>query len=105
MEVRFFIEAKDEKEAIRITELGIDSAKAYIESVELKNVEKYWKMEEVHVIEMVIEVREKSMQGFLDVFSDDWLSLGKPTDELLASQNNERCTYMREGFILINIRL
>ena len=77
----------------------------YIKKCEVRNLTSYWKIENVYIIEAIIELYQDKLKHFLDFFSDTWMELGNPIDELLASKSNEGCTYIRNGFILINIFL
>ena len=56
-------------------------------------------------MEFDIELYNDTLKKFLDKYSDVWIELGYPVDELLASRDNEGCKYMKDGFILINLFL
>ncbi|MBR6666201.1 MAG: hypothetical protein IKL22_10875 [Lachnospiraceae bacterium] len=105
MIIKFFIESKMEDQAIQLVEGSLNEIEEIIISKEVKNIMPYWKMENTYVIEMKIELHKNELPRFLNFYSDKWLELGYPVDELVASQNNQGCTYMREGVMMINIFL
>ncbi|MBQ4523076.1 MAG: hypothetical protein IJA10_09025 [Lachnospiraceae bacterium] len=105
MKINFFVEAQVEKEAIRLVQDGLYSMEEIIVSKEEQKVAPYWKMENVYIVEMTVELSQNTLQFFLESFSDDWLEIGNPVEELLASKTNQGCKYMKEGFVLINIFL
>ena len=105
MLIRFFIESTDKEIAIRLVNKGLYDAQEYIKGKKIKNVMPYWKEKNIFIVEADLEINSNLMQDFLSVFSDNWMEIGYPVDELLASRNNKNCVYMKEGFILINIFL
>lgn len=105
MFIKFFVESKDESEAMKLVEDSLNEIEENIKKKEFKSITSYWKMENTYIVEMIIELSQEALHGFLYSYSDKWLEFGFPVDELVASLNNHECTYMKNGFVLINIFL
>lgn len=105
MYIKFFVEAEASKEATKLVYESLQEIDEIILKKELKGVEAYWKRKDVYIVKFDIELYKDTLKKFLDVYSDVWIELGYPVDELLASRNNEECKYMKEGFSLVNIFL
>lgn len=105
MFIKFFVEAKENAEALELVSDSLKEMGENINKQEVISVNSYWKMEDTYIVEMVIELKEDALCSFLDLYSDEWLEFGKPVDELLASENNQGCMYMRSGFMIVNIFL
>ena len=67
--------------------------------------EKYWKEENVYVVDIIIDNSFNDINSLLNNYSDDWLSFGDPVDEYLASNYNPKAKYMKEGFLLVQLFL
>lgn len=105
MQVKFFVKAEGSKDATRLVYKSLQEVDEIILKKEEKGVESYWKMKDVYIVEFDIELYNDTLKKFLDKYSDVWIELGYPVDELLASRDNEGCKYMKDGFILINLFL
>ena len=107
MVIRFFIEARKKRKAIRLLESALADADKYIESKELWNISPYyWKNDKIHIAEMFIVLKPYSFQNFIAVFSNTWHEFRNPVvDEFLALKYDDNCNYVKEGFVLINIHL
>ena len=103
MLIKFFVEAAEKELAISIVNKGLYDAQEYVKEEEIKNVIPYWKEKDMYIVELALELYQGVLHNFLQVFSDAWLELGYPVDELLASRNNKDCAYMKEGIVLINV--
>lgn len=102
MQINFFVEAEVPKEATKLVYESLREIDEIILKKELKGVEAYWKMKDVYIVEFDMELCKDTLKKFLDVYSDFWMELGYPVDELLASRDNKECKYMKEGFLLVN---
>lgn len=105
MLIKFYVEAQEEIEAINLVVDGLDNVEKYIIQKKISDVLPYWKENGIYIVEIVLELHKDILYKFLSEFSDTWLEFGYPVDELLASKNNESCSYMKMGFVLINIFL
>lgn len=105
MQIKFFVEAEESKDATRLVYESLQEIDEIILKKEEKCVEPYWKMKDVYIVEFDMELYKDTLKNFLDIYSDVWIELGYPVDELLASRYNEGCKYMKEGFILVNLFL
>jgi len=105
MIVKFFVEANDKEEAQRRFDLDLLVIKENINLKEPIKIVPYWKDEKIYIIEVIGELFHNTLQKILDYFCDRWQEFGEPVDELLASKNDEKCLYMKEGYVFINIFL
>lgn len=103
MFIKFFVGAVDENEAKKIVEDSLEEIEEIINKKIFKSLTSYWKMKDTYVVEMKIKLFPKALNNFLEFYSDKWLELGCPVNELVASKNSQESVYMKQGFILINI--
>ncbi|MCH1627034.1 hypothetical protein [Fredinandcohnia quinoae] len=66
-------------------------------------------MENNYVVEIDLSllegINEVELKGVLMSISDKWLKFGIPTNELLASEAIEGCSYILNGINMVNIHL
>lgn len=105
MFIRFFVEAQDKGDALQIIHDNLPYKEKMISEVIVKNVEPYWKVQDIYVVESELIIQQEVLGDFLDFFSDAWIEFGEPVEELLASRDNVECRFMREKFVLINVFL
>ncbi len=103
MFIRYFVDARSNNEAIGVVEATIDELMECISLKRLKSVIPYWKMENIYIVEMDIEIKKDNSKDFLDYYSDRWIKFG--SDNFLSSKSDPECTYMRKGFEMIDIAL
>lgn len=104
MFIKFFVEGKEENEALQLIENALKEIEN-IDKKEIKEIVPYWKEENTYIVEVIIELQQNTLHKFLEHFSDEWLEIGCPVDELLASKTSQGCSYMKKGFAFINIFL
>lgn len=103
MRMRFFVSSgSDEDAKNKVMASLADIHGLCCESV---HSEKYWKEEGVHIVDITINKDYNDINAILNNYSDDWLSFGDPVDEYLASVNDPKTGYMREGFLLVQLFL
>ncbi len=105
MRVKYFVEAREKEDAIRLVYDSLQDMKDIILNQERINVALYWKMEHTYIVECKIDLYKDALQSFLDIYSDAWIEFGCPVEEYLASCSNVECKYMKEKFKLINVFL
>ena len=105
MLIRFFVEAKEKKEALKLVEGNLAFFEKTLKIERINEVSQYWKIKNTFLVEMLVTPQRNVFQlkCFLEFFSDSWLEFGYPVDEFLASKNNNNCTYMKDKFVLIDI--
>lgn len=107
MLIRLFAYASNKGEAKHIFEsIIIDIENNIVHKKYTKN-EPYWKMEGIYEVEVNIELtrdfNELKRDEFLKSISDKWLAFGEPIEEVLASNTNKDCKYIKSGIKMINI--
>lgn len=105
MEIKFFVEAKEKNDAIKLVNDSLQEIDEILITKKEKKVISYWKMKDVYIVEFEIELYKEMLQCFLNRYSDVWIEMGYPVDELLASKNNMECKYMKNKFIMIDVFL
>ncbi|MGE7625255.1 hypothetical protein ACQKMD_20235 [Viridibacillus sp. NPDC096237] len=99
-----FVEAVNELEARAVTNKFLEKLQTYIIHSKVEKVETYWKIEGMYVVNLMIiwqkHVTRDGLEEVLSPVADKWIDLG---DCLLASKNDEECTYLLEGIDLVNI--
>ena len=105
MFIRYFIESDSQNGAINLINRDFQNLDCYIRKKEIKNILPYWKIDNVYIIEVIIDLRADTLKCFMDYYSDKWLECGYPVDEFLTSKNIPECTFIRNGYGMINIFL
>ena len=76
----------------------------YIERIEYKKFEPYWKYDDMYEIEFEVSFSDDYTQVQFDNFiysiSDKWIDSGY---SVIASEMAEGCTYIKDGIGLIEI--
>lgn len=105
MFIRYFIESDSQNDAINLINSDYKNLDCYICKKEIKNVLPYWKIDNVYIIEVIIDLKADTLKSFMDYYSHKWLECGYPVDEFLTSRNIPECTFIRTGYEMINIFL
>ena len=106
MTVRYFVEESDELIARELVENTYKFLVNTITRKEYQKVEKYWKIEGICVVEVILEVDNISeFQNYLKNMADYWIEFGNPIKELLASRTDKNCNFIKEKFNMINVIL
>lgn len=103
MYIRYFVNTNKKESAINLVEESLIGIQEKIIYKQIKKTEPYWKIDNIYIVEMEIEIQKESITVFLNLYSDNWIEYGNPTDELISSKNNKECAYMKKGFEMINI--
>ena len=101
MNAKFFIYGIDES----------DARQKLLESFEQISVikcsqhecEKYWKMENVYTFKAEVDLNEENLDSFLNLYANHWMKIGNPVEEYIASSNDVDTTYIRSGFVMIQV--
>ncbi len=103
MRMRFFVSSSSIEDAKN----RVTSSLADIRGLRyvLVHLEKYWKEENVHIVDITITNGFNDINALLDNYSDYWQSFGDPVNEYTASDHNPKAGYMREGFLLVQLFL
>lgn len=104
---RYFVEASEEIIAKDFVEKSLQLIEENIIRKEYQKIVPYWKMEEIYLVEVLIEMNNKDdkLLFLLDSIADNWIKFGNPIEELVASQENPDCQFMRKEFAMVNIFL
>lgn len=104
---RVFEYSKNQHEAKLIFEHIISEIQNSIISKEYKKIEPYWKVEGIHIVEVLIKLNKSfnknQHEEFLRSISDKWISYGDPVNEIIASETTEGCNYIKKDVSMINI--
>lgn len=109
MFIRVYVFANDTEKTMHVYKEIIEPLQICIENYNIIKLEKYWKIEDMYVVESKIELNDKFndnvWKSFLRNISDQWKFYGEPIYEALSSIKDEECKYMLEGVNLINVFL
>ncbi|MHC1722097.1 MAG: hypothetical protein AB9836_02705 [Aminipila sp.] len=105
--MRLFAQTQSMDQAKAIFLDSIAPIQGNIQGYSVKRIESYWKIKELTVIEVEIdlvhEIKTDEQKTFLASISDKWTFLGNPADEAVASRKNEDCHFLKNGVEMINI--
>ncbi|WP_252232786.1 hypothetical protein [Clostridium sp. ZBS15] len=109
MFIRLFVYANNEINAKEISENIISNIESFIVEKKYIKIETYWKIEQIYIIELSIELNKEinteAWINFLKRISDKWEFYGDPIDEILISESLNGCDYIRKDISMINIFL
>lgn len=104
MFINLFIYSDDEENARKILNDLLQNERQYINKIEYKRFEPYWKFDDMFEIGFEVQFNEaftqEKFERFLEGISDKWTDYG---DSVLASDTTEGCNYIKEGVGLIEI--
>ena len=104
MFINLFIYSDNEENAKKIVNDLLQNERQYINKIEYKRFEPYWKFDDMFEIGFEVQFNEAFTQDkftrFLESISDKWVDEG---DSLFASDTTEGCNYIKDGIGLINI--
>ena len=107
MYIRLLQHSDDEENAKKIVNDLLQNERQYINKIEYKRFEPYWKFDDMFEIEFEVQFNEAFTQDkftrFIESISDKWTCLGDPVHSILASDTTEGCNYIRKGIGLIKI--
>ena len=103
MRMRFFVFGSSIEDAKNKVTASLAEIRGL--SYEFVNLEKYWKEEGVHIVDILIDNGFDDINAILDNYSDNWLSFGDPVDEYLASDHDPKVGRMRTDFRLVQLFL
>ena len=105
MFIRYFVASDSQNDAVSLINNDYKKIDYYISKKEIKKVLPYWKIDNVYIVEVIIDLQTDMLKSFMDYYSDKWLEYGCPVDEYVASKNIQECTFIRTGYEMINIFL
>ena len=75
-----------------------------IEQIQYSEIvaEAYWKIDGVYVTD-ARDIRIDNIQLLLDYLADQWIKIGDPVDEYIASENDEDVTYIKDDLLMAHI--
>ncbi|MBO4562977.1 MAG: hypothetical protein J5772_05135 [Clostridia bacterium] len=100
--MKFFISGISREDAI--TKVNISLAEIIGIEYSIIQCEEYWKIESVYTVLVRID-NKQDIRSLLDNYSNHWLSFGNPIEEYLASDHDELASFLREGFLMIQLFL
>lgn len=104
MYIRLLSYSDDKEQAKKIVNDLLQNERQYINKIEYKRFEPYWKFDDMFEIGFEVQFNEAFTQDkftrFLESISDKWTDYG---DSVLASDTTEGCNYIKGGIGLINI--
>ncbi len=103
MYIRYFVNTNNKDVAINLVEESLIEIQEMIVYRQIKKTEPYWKIENMYIVEIENEIQKEAITHFLNLYSDNWIECGIPTDELIASKNNKDCAFMKKGFEMITV--
>ena len=107
MLIRLLPYSDDEENAKKIVNDLLQNERQYINKIEYKRFEPYWKFDDMFEIEFEVQFNEaftqKEFERFIGEISDKWTCLGDPVQSILASDTTEGCNYIKKGIGLIKI--
>ena len=107
MYIRLLSYSDDKEQAKKIVNDLLQNGRQYINKIEYKRFEPYWKFDDMFEIEFEVQFNEaftqKEFEKFIGEIADKWTSLGEPVHSILASDTTEGCNYIKKGIGLIKI--
>ena len=107
MYIRLLQYSDDKENAKKIVNDLLQNERQYINKIEYKRFEPYWKFDDMFEIEFEVQFNEAFTQNeferFIGKISDKWTRLGDPVHSILASDTTEGCNYIKKGIGLIKI--
>ena len=107
MYIRLLSYSDDKEQAKKIVNDLLQNERQYINKIEYKRFEPYWKFDDMFEIEFEVQFNEAFTQNefekFIGEISDKWTLLGEPVHSILASDTTEGCNYIKKGIGLIKI--
>ncbi|MDE7422209.1 MAG: hypothetical protein K2N51_00695 [Lachnospiraceae bacterium] len=106
MFLRFFVYAVNDNDAMEIIDDCLNSIKTCIFKKSEFILKPYWKIPDMYVVEVSLKLKIEKVKfvNFLESISDHWLQFGSSvTDELLASETDGICKYMKNKISMVNI--
>lgn len=104
MYIRLLSYSDDKEQAKKIVNDLLQNERQYINKIEYKRFEPYWKFDDMFEIGFEVQFNEAFTQDkftrFLESISDKWTDYG---DSVLASDTTEGCNYIKDGVGLIEI--
>ena len=101
MDIKFFIYGVSEPDAKRKL---VESFNEFSDlEFTVLDSEKYWKLENVYIFNVKSVLSKDNMDSFLNLYADNWIKIGNPVEEYIASDNDENTTYIREDFVMIQV--
>ena len=104
MYIRLLSYSDDKEQAKKIVNDLLQNERQYINKIEYKRFEPYWKFDDMFEIGFEVQFNEDFTQNefamFLENISDKWTDYG---DSVLASDTTEGWNYIKEGVGLIEI--
>lgn len=90
--MRLFVYSNNKKESSNIAEYIVEPLNKYIKKFKYKSNKPYWKIDGMYVVEIKIEFNDKFNENkfnqFLEIISNNWLTLGIQDEELISSNTN-----------------
>lgn len=104
MYIRLLSYSDDKEQAKKIVNDLLKNERQYINKIEYKRFEPYWKFDDMFEVGFEVQFNEAFTQDkftrFLESISDKWVDEG---DSVLASDTAEGCNYIKKGIGLIKI--
>lgn len=104
---RVFTVADSLDESENICEKLLDRLKKYINKKKYISNQRYWKIDNIFMVEINLKLCKKIPQSVLDEFilsiSDKWKTYGNPVNEILISNTIEECNLKNKKIIMLNV--
>lgn len=103
LQIRLFVEADTSQEAQQCADNIWAEIKDCIVKKKVEEAEAYWKMESVYVIQCRLIIKKDALVHLQENISDNWITTGAHDEELIASRTNEKCSYMRDKIVMVDM--